>query len=102
MTALFLRNCNSKREYLIFKERYPEYLDTYAYEVFKTIKLTSDQINQLEQNTQTVEIWKNIVFTDFTFEANFAKCILVLNQQNIKHALVFFNGYKYAKYIAFI
>lgn len=97
-----MRNCNSKMEYLLFKERYSEYLDTYFYKICKTIKLTNHQIQMLESNTQTLELWKNITHTDYTCDFDTAKCILVLSHQNVEHSLVFFNGYKYAKYIAYL
>lgn len=102
MKANFLRNCNSKGEYLFFKENYPEYFESYNIIVGKTVKFTKEKLFLLDSNTLCKELWETTEVKNYISDDETALCIKVVNCQNKTHSYVFFNGYKYAKYIAYV
>lgn len=102
MKANFLRNCNSKHEYFFFRENHPEYFESYNVIVSETIKLTNEKLLLLESDTQNQSLWKDTEVKKFICDDENAVCIKIVNNRNIPHSYVFFNGYRYAKYIAYI
>ena len=102
MKANFLRNCNSKNEYILFRENHPEYFESYNVIVGDTIKLSREKLLLLESNTQNPDLWKDIEVKKYICDDENVLCIKVVDNHNTAHSFVFFNGYRYAKYIAYI
>jgi len=102
MKANFLRNCNNKSEYIYFNSKHSEYLDSYNITVTKTITFSETALKTLEVNTRSTKIWDNVNFKDFYYDESMAYCIRVQDSNFKTHSYVFFNGFNYAKYIAFI
>ena len=102
MKVKFLRNCRNISEYNYFKLQQPEYFDVFEIIVTKTVKLSDKELETLEENTSSHSFWKEICFKDFYYDKDIAYCIRVQDSYFRTHSYVFFNGFNYTKYIAFI
>jgi hypothetical protein len=102
MRIIFLRNCRNKGEFLLFKNKHPEYMDIFDVEINKIVKFSKNKIKLLESNTQSLSLWNNINFKDYSEFDGVAKCIKIIDDQEKPHSIIFFNGYNYAKYISYI
>ena len=100
MKVAFLRNCNSKAEYDLFRSIDSAYFEQYITKIIDTIQISDEDYLALTVNTRhNFDFFNEFIPISYINKDNIALAIKI--SSSLGQCIVVLNGHNYARYIAF-